>query len=67
MSSNEDARPTTEDNSPVVSPGNYNPVTVDMKDSIGAIFLGILAGILLIGWMQAEARIRALMKQLQPT
>ena len=65
MSTYEDARPTTEDNSPVVSPGNYSPVTVDMKATIGAIFLGILAGILLIGWMRAEARIRALITQLE--
>jgi hypothetical protein len=53
------------DKTPPVSPGNYSPVTVDMRDTIGAIFLGILAFILLVGWTRAEARNRALIKQLE--
>lgn len=53
------------DKTPPVSPGNYSPVTVDMRDTIGAIFLGILAWVLLIGWTRAEARNRALVQQLQ--
>ncbi len=53
------------DKTPPVSTGNYSPVTVDMRDTIGAIFLGILTWILLIGWTRSEARNRALVKQLQ--
>ena len=56
---------TIEDKTPLVNPGNYSPVTVEMKDTIGAIFLGILAWILLIGWTRSEARNRQLVKQLQ--
>ena len=56
---------TIEDKTPLVNPGNYSPVTVEMKDTIGVIFLGILAWILLIGWTRSEARNRALVKQLQ--
>ena len=36
-----------------------------MNDTMGALFLGILAWILLIGWMRAEARNRVLIKQLE--
>lgn len=54
-----------EDKTSDVSPGNYSPVTVDMKDTLGAIFLGVLSFILLVGWMRAEARIRVLIKQLE--
>jgi hypothetical protein len=50
---------------PSVSPGNYSPVTVYMEDSLGAIFLGILAVILLVGWRRAEMRYRALAKQVE--
>ena len=53
------------DKTPPVSPGNYGPVTVDMKDTLGAIFLGLLSCILLIGWMQSEARNRALIRQVE--
>ena len=52
--------------SPVVHPENYSTVTVDMKNTLGVIFLGVLSFTLLIGWMRAEMRNRALMKQLQP-
>ena len=48
---------------PTVCPGNYSPVTVTMSDSIGAVFLGILAVILLIGWRRAESRYRKLVEQ----
>jgi hypothetical protein len=54
-----------ENKTPVVNPGNYSSVTVDMKDTLGAIFLGILAFSLLIGWMRAEMRNRVLIKQLE--
>lgn len=66
MSANEANISIVEDRTPAVAPGNYSPVTVDMSDTVGAVFLGILAFILLIGWTQAEARNRALTKQLKP-
>lgn len=52
-----------DNNTPEVSPGNYSPVTVTVSDSIGAIVLGTLSIILLIGWMRAEARYRDLLLQ----
>jgi hypothetical protein len=54
---------TSEGQIPLISPSNYSPVTVTMKDSLGAIFLGILAVILLIGWRRAETRYRKLIEQ----
>ena len=61
MSTNEDNHPIRERGTPAVSPGNYSPVTVYMEDSLGAIFLGVAAVVLLIGWMRAEARLRTLL------
>lgn len=52
-----------DNNTPEVSPGNYSPVTVTVSDSIGAIVLGTLSIILLIGWMRAEAQYRDLLLQ----
>ena len=66
MSANEANVSTVDDKTPAVTPGNYSPVTVVMRDTVGAVFLGILAFMLLIGWTQAEARNRALTKQLKP-
>ncbi len=43
---------------PTVKPGNYSPVHIDIDDSLGALFLGILCVILLVGWLKAEARNR---------
>lgn len=60
MLQNEDQIPIPQEQTPLVSPGNYSPVTVYMRDSLGAIFLGVLAGILLIGWVRSEARYRGL-------
>jgi hypothetical protein len=60
MLTNEPARG---EQTPVVNPGNYNPVTVTVSDSVGAVFLGILAVILLIGWRRAETRYRKLLAQ----
>jgi hypothetical protein len=67
MSKSEDQIPALEETTPLVSPGNYSPVTVYMRDSLGAIFLGALAGILLIGWVRSEARYRGLITQLEIT
>jgi hypothetical protein len=65
MSINEDQLPIPEEKTPSVSPGNYSPVTVILRDTWGAIFLGILSVILLVGWMRAEARNRVLIAQSQ--
>jgi hypothetical protein len=67
MSTNENNIPVPGDQTPLVSPGNYSPVTVTVKDSLGAIFLGILSAILLVGWMRAEERYRTLITQLEAT
>jgi hypothetical protein len=67
MSTNEDPIPAVEEKSPLVSPGNGSSVTVYMEDTMGAIFLGFLAGVLLIGWMRAEARYRTLITELEMT
>lgn len=56
-----------EEQMPVGSPCNYSPVTVTVSDSIGAIFLGILSVILLIGWRRAETRYRQLATQYRMT
>ena len=45
-----------EGQTPTVSPGNYSPVTINVKDTVGAVLLGILSALLLIGWMRSEAR-----------
>ena len=52
---------TLEEKTPSISPGTYSPVTVYMKDSIGAIFLGALTVILLINWRRAEASYHSLL------
>ena len=67
MSIDEEHVPATDEKTPQVRPGNYSPVTVYMKDSLGAIFLGVLTGLLLIGWMRAEGRYRQLITRLEMT
>lgn len=63
MPTKEEPTTSMEGNTPAVSPGNYSPVTVTVSDSIGAIVLGTVSIILLIGWTRAEARYRALLVQ----
>jgi hypothetical protein len=46
--------------------GIYNPVTVHMEDTVGVVFLGILALALLIALLRALERNRVLMTQLPP-
>lgn len=46
-------------------PGNYQPV--HFEDTIGVIMMGILTGIMLIGWMRSEARYRKLLTQKERT
>jgi hypothetical protein len=42
-----------------VPPGNYSPVRVN--DTVGTVFLGIVSIALLIAYLRAEARTRALL------
>jgi len=63
MQTNENQNSTQQNSIPSVSPGNYSPVTVYMKDTIGVIFMGIFSLLLLIGWMRAETRNRRLITQ----
>jgi hypothetical protein len=58
---------TMAEKTPTVSPGTYSPVTVTVTDSIGAMFLGVLAVIFLIGWSQAETRYHKLITHLELT
>ena len=67
MTTNQDLTSTTQDQTPLVSPGNYSPVTVTVKDTLGTVFLGILTGILLVGWMRTEARYQSLIARLEET
>ena len=48
----------SDEKTPQVSPGTYSPVIVQNYDSLGALFLGIFALILLVGWMRSEERNR---------
>ncbi len=50
---------------PTVSPGNYSTVTVTMRDTIGVLYLGILAWILLVSWMRSEKRYLELKSQME--
>ena len=65
MSTNENSL--LENQTPTVSPGNYSPVTVTVKDTMGAFFMGILSVILLIGWIRTETRNHELITQLEKT
>jgi hypothetical protein len=51
--------------SPIVQPGTYSPISVHMGDTLGVLFLGVLACVLLANWVRAEARVRALTEQIQ--
>jgi hypothetical protein len=61
MSTNEEHIPLIDGKTPVDISGNYQPI--HLEDTVGAIFLGILAVILLIGWRRAETRYRKLITQ----
>ena len=61
MPINDDNLPDPAQGTPAISPGTYSPVTVYMQDTLGIVFLGILASVLLLGWMRAEMRYRYLM------
>lgn len=50
---------------PVVRPGTYSPITVHMGDTLGVLFLGVLACVLLANWVRAEARLRILAGEFQ--
>ena len=65
MSANENPLPTSENKTPLCNPCHSSSVTVTVKDSLGAIFLGILSVILLVEWIRAEARNRVLITQME--
>ena len=50
---------------PEVKPGVYNPVNISLNETTGALLLGILAILLLIGWIRAENKLKALLSQQQ--
>lgn len=58
MESDESQMQNKDNTTPKVSRGIYNPVTVNVHNTVGAIFLGLLSIILLNGWMKCEARQR---------
>jgi hypothetical protein len=67
MSTNKDDMQTMAEKTPTVSSGTYSPVTVTVTDTIGAVFLGILAVTFLIGWRHAETRYHKLITHLELT
>ncbi len=65
MANSEGHAPVLGNRAVLAVPGNYQPVHVE--DTTGVIILGILTGILLIGWMCSEARYRKLLMQKERT
>jgi hypothetical protein len=61
MLTNEEQIPMTDEEASQGYTHGNNSVDVNLKDTVGAVFLGILSVILLIGWVRAEARIRELL------
>ena len=61
MAANEDFISPMEGKTSIDISGNYQPI--HMEDTAGAIFLGILSVILLIGWRRAETRYHRLLLQ----
>ncbi len=59
MNTNESLDLSLEGQTPLVSPGTSGWV-VQNHDSLGALILGVLALMLLIGWMRSEERNRQL-------
>ncbi len=58
MSTIEEQTPILDGKAPIDISGNYQPI--HLEDTVGAIFLGILALISLVGWVRAEGRYRIL-------
>ena len=60
---------TAEERTPLVSPGSYQWQfqTLHMEDTVGAIFLGILSVVFLIGWRRTESKYRALLAKQERT
>jgi hypothetical protein len=56
METKQNNHPDEEIITPKVSRGIYNPVTVELHDTVGAIVLGLISIILLIGWIASEMR-----------
>ena len=53
----------SEEQMPDIKPGIYNPVAVNVQDSIGMLVLGIISIMLLIGWVKTEQRNRQLLSR----
>ncbi len=64
MSTGENENHAFEEKTPGPQPGVYSPVNVHANETIGSVFLGILALVLLIAFLRAEARNRRLQSQL---
>lgn len=58
-----DTNQVSERQSPPESPGIYNPVDIHVQDSLGALILGILSIVLLVGWIKSEERNRQLLSR----
>lgn len=64
MSTGKDQKHPFEERTPGPQPGVYSPVNVHANETIGSVFLGIVALVLLIAFLRAEARNRRLQSQL---
>jgi len=53
MLTNEEQISVTDEETPQGYTNGHNSVDVNLKDTVGAVFLGILSVILLIGWVRA--------------
>jgi hypothetical protein len=57
----------TSQTSPVDNEANsHRSVSVHQDDTVGAIFLGLLALVLAVAYIRSEARQRSLLAQIQP-
>ncbi len=61
MSTTEDQNHDLEDKTPAAKPGVYSPVSVQTGEAVGVVFLGLIALLLLIALLKAEARYRVLL------
>ncbi|MCL4869789.1 MAG: hypothetical protein KJ063_12550 [Anaerolineae bacterium] len=64
MSTGEDQNHGVKTATPNVKPGVYSPINVHVNETIGSVFLGIVALVLLIALLRAEVRNRRLQSQL---
>ena len=67
MVTNENSQLPREEQASSACGGNYSPVTVTVRETLGVLFLGILSLKLLMEWMRSEARYRDLLNRLEIT